>query len=151
MIIDGNGDNGIEAITVDKDAMTLYQFKFPDKEKNIEKAIDEKNVLKMFNGYKKLTSQRKPRIGNDNFLNFREVIKERNFFDHTIEFVVFNNSFSQPAEDVLENEISEIKETTGNQIKYKVIQQKNICDIYDRMQKKLRIDRSMQGTNGCYF
>lgn len=142
-IIDGNGDNGIDAITVDKDSMTLYQFKFPDKEKNIEKAIDEKTVLKMFNGYKKLISQKKPRVGNDNFLNFREVIKEKNIFDYTIEFVVFNNSFSQPAEDVLETEISDIKETTGNHIKYKVIQQKNICDIYDRMQKKSRIDITM--------
>mgnify|MGYP007031363445 CR=1 FL=1 len=102
-IIDGNGDNGIDAITVVKDSMTLYQFKFPDKEKNIEKAIDEKTVLKMFNGYKKLISQKKPRVGNDNFLNFREVIKEKNIFDYTIEFVVFNNTFSQPAEDVLEN------------------------------------------------
>lgn len=142
-IIDGNGDNGIDAITVDKDSMTLYQFKFPDKEKNIEKAIDEKTVLKMFNGYKKLISQKKPRVGNDNFLNFREVIKEKNIFDYTIEFIVFNNSFSQPAEDVLETEISDIKETTGNHIKYKVIQQKNICDIYDRMQKKSRIDITM--------
>ncbi|MDE7426167.1 MAG: AIPR family protein [Lachnospiraceae bacterium] len=142
-IIDGTGDNGIDAITVDKDSMTLYQFKFPDKEKNIEKAIDEKTVLKLFNGYKKLTSQRKPRIANDNFLDFREVIKKENIFNYTIEFVVFNNSFSQPAEDALENEISEIKETTGNQIKYKVIQQKNICDIYDRMQKKSRIDITM--------
>ena len=37
-IIDGNGDNGIDAITVNGDVMTLYQFKFPDREKNIEKS-----------------------------------------------------------------------------------------------------------------
>ncbi len=139
-IIDGNGDNGIDAIMVEGESMVLCQFKFPDKEKNIEKAIDEKTVLKMFNGYKKLTSQRRPRIGNDNFHAFRELVKEKNIFDYRIEFVVFNNSFSQPAQDALENEIADIKETTGNQIKYKVVQQKNICDIYDRIQKKSRID-----------
>ena len=45
-IIDGNGDNGIDAITVQDAEMTLYQFKFPDKGKNIDKQIDEKTVLK---------------------------------------------------------------------------------------------------------
>lgn len=142
-IIDGNGDNGIDAILLEGESMVLYQFKFPDKEKNIEKAIDEKTVLKMFNGYKKLISQRRPRVGNDNFFAFREAIKENNIFDYRIEFVVFNNSFSQPAQDALESEIAEIRDTTGNQIKHKVIQQKNICDIYDRIQKKNRINITM--------
>lgn len=143
-IIDGNGDNGIDAILVEGESMILYQFKFPDKEKNIEKAIDEKTVLKMFNGYKKLVSQRRPRVGSANFYTFREIVKEKNIFDYRIEFVVFNNSFSQPAQDALESEIDEIKETTGNQIRYKVVQQKNICDIYDRLQKKSRIDINMK-------
>ena len=143
-IIDGNGDNGIDAILVEGESMILYQFKFPDKEKNIEKAIDEKTVLKMFNGYKKLVSQRRPRVGSDNFYTFREIVKEKNIFDYRIEFSVFNNSFSQPAQDALESEIDEIKETTGNQIRYKVVQQKNICDIYDRLQKKSRIDINMK-------
>ena len=92
-IIDGNGDNGIDAITVQDAEMTLYQFKFPDKGKNIDKQIDEKTVLKIFNGYKKLVSVRKPRSMNENFLKFREIVKE-----------------------------------------------KNICDLYDRIQKKAKID-----------
>lgn len=142
-IVDGNGDNGIDAITVNENVMTLYQFKFPDKEKNIEKAIDEKTVLKMFNGYRKLVNPRNPRVANSNFNNFRGIIRENNIYDYRIEFVVFHNSFSQPAEDAMESEIAGIKEMTGNQIKYKVMQQKNICDIYDRLQKKSRIDIEM--------
>lgn len=143
IIIDGNGDNGIDAITVNGEVMTLYQFKFPDKEKNIEKAIDEKTILKMFNGYKKLIAQKNPKVANDIFLKYREIVKDQSIFDYKFEFVVFNNSFSQPAEDALESEIEEIKGKTGNLIKYKVIQHKNICDIYDRMQKKSRIDIAM--------
>lgn len=143
IIIDGNGDNGIDAITVADDVMTLYQFKFPDKEKNIEKAIDEKTVLKMFNGYNKLISQKKPRVANDIFLKYREIVKEKSIFDYKFEFVVFNNTFSQPAEDALESQKEEIKEKTGNIIKCNVINHKNICDIYDRMQKKSRIDVTM--------
>lgn len=139
-IIDGNGDNGIDAIVVNDNKMTLFQFKFPDKEKNIEKAIDEKTVLKIFNGYSKLVSLRKPRVANDNFLGFREIVKEQNIFEYSMEFVVFNNSFSNPAQDALEEEIAKIKNATGNEISYRVIQQKNICDLYDRIQKKARIN-----------
>lgn len=143
IIIDGNGDNGIDAITVNEEVMTLYQFKFPDREKNIEKAIDEKTVLKMFNGYNKLIAQKKPRVANDIFLKYRELVKEKSIFDYKLEFVVFNNSFSQPAKDALESQIEEIKDKTGNLIKYKVVRHNNICDIYDRMQKKSRIDIAM--------
>lgn len=143
IIIDGSGDNGIDAITVNGEVMTLYQFKFPDREKNIEKAIDEKTVLKMFNGYNKLIAQKKPRVANDIFLKYRDIVKEKSIFDYKLEFVVFNNSFSQPAEDALESQIEEIKDKTGNLINYKVVQHKNICDIYDRMQKKSRIDIAM--------
>lgn len=142
-IIDGNGDNGIDAITVNGNVMTLYQFKFPDREKNIEKAIDEKTVLKMFNGYNKLIARKNPKVGNDIFLKYRDIVKEKNIFDYKLEFVVFNNSFSQPAQDALESQIEEIKDKTGNLINYKVVQHKNICDIYDRMQKKSRIDIAM--------
>ncbi len=139
-IIDGNGDNGIDAIICKEETMTLYQFKFPDKENNIEKAIDEKTVLKMFNGYRKLLSPRSPKCGNENFFNYRRIVKEENIFNYEFCFVVFSNSFSNPAKDAMENEIIEIKDKTGNQISYKVVQQKNICDIYDRLQKKTKLN-----------
>ncbi len=85
IIIDGNGDNGIDAITVNGDVMTLYQFKFPDREKNIEKAIDEKTVLKMFNGYNKLIARKNPKVGNDIFLKYRDIVKEKSIFDYKLE------------------------------------------------------------------
>lgn len=139
-IIDGMGDNGIDAIIINDEVMTLYQFKFPEKERNIDKAIDEKTVLKMLNGYKKLVSTRQPNVMNENFENFREQIKIQNIFSYRLEFVVFNNSFSAPAKDALEEERRNIKNTTGNNIEYKVVQQRNICDLYDRIQQKTKID-----------
>lgn len=60
-IIDGDGDNGVDAIIHINDSIILYQFKFPDKISNLSKKIDEKTSLKLINGYKKLTSSRKPR------------------------------------------------------------------------------------------
>ena len=139
-IIDGNGDNGIDAITVQDAKMTLYQFKFPDKGKNIDKQIDEKTVLKIFNGYKKLVSVRKPRSMNENFLKFREIVKEKNIFDYEVVFISFSNGFSQQALDAFESESEDIRDTTGNDIQHSLILQKNICDLYDRIQKKAKID-----------
>ena len=55
-------------------------------------------------------------------------------------FISFSNGFSQPALDAFENESEEIKNTTGNDIQYRMILQKNICDLYDRVQKKAKID-----------
>ena len=60
IIIDGNGDNGIDAITVNGEVMTLYQFKFPDREKNIEKAIDEKTVVREHHQRKALIDSDEP-------------------------------------------------------------------------------------------
>lgn len=139
-IIDGNGDNGIDAITVQDAKMTLYQSKFPDKGKNIDKQIDEKTVLKIFNGYKKLVSVRKPRSMNENFLKSREIVKEKNIFDYEVVFVSFSNGFSQQALDAFESESEDIRDTTGNDIQHSLILQKNICDLYDRIQKKAKID-----------
>lgn len=142
-IIDGNGDNGLDAIIVENQCMYLFQFKFPDKEKNIDKAIDEKTVLKMFNGYKKIVSKRTIRVANENFLKYKELIQEECIYNYKFVFVVFNDTFSEPAKDAIDTEIAEIMAKTGNQIDVATIIHKNLCDLYDRMQKKERLDLSL--------
>lgn len=120
--------------------MFLYQFKFPDKVKNIEKSIDEKTVLKIFNGYKKMVSNRRPNKANENFLKYREIAKDKCIFSYKIIFIVFHSGLSVPAKDALETDVSAIIEATGNTINTDIIIHKNICDIYDRLQKKERLN-----------
>ena len=95
---------------------------------HIKKKFDEKTVLKIFNGYKKLVSVRKPRSMNENFLKFREIVKEKNIFDYEVVFVSFSNGFSQQALDAFESESEDIRDTTGNDIQHSLILQKNICE-----------------------
>lgn len=142
-IIDGMGDNGIDAIVYESKHMSLIQFKFPDKEKNIDKKIDETTVLKLFNGYNKLLSTRKPRVANENFTKFREIVKTEEIFEYDVKFVVFHDSFSDQGRDALDEKISSIYEESGNTIKYCVVDKKQICDIFDRIQKKNRISISL--------
>lgn len=142
-LIDGDGDNGIDAIVVEGETMILYQFKFPDKAKNIDKDIDERTVLKMFNGYNKLLSNRRPMKANENFMKFRDQVKEESIFNYRFCFVAFLNGFSVPAEDALKLRVGDIYETTGNNICIGTVLKKRVCDMYDRFQKKNRLDVEM--------
>lgn len=135
IIIDGFGDNGVDAIIRENDILKIFQFKFPDKVGNINKQIDEATVLKIINGYKKLTSSRKPSRANDNFINYRNIIKKESIFHYEFIFVSFTDGLSSNAKDSLDNSILEIKDLTGNNIEYFVDDKKKICDKLDRAQK----------------
>ena len=135
IIIDGFGDNGIDAIIRDNDILKIFQFKFPDKVGNVNKQIEETTVLKIVNGYKKLTSNRKNLKVNENFNNYRNIIKEENIFHYEFVFVSFTDGLSINAKESLDTSISEIKELTGNKIEYVIDDKKKICDKVDRAQK----------------
>lgn len=135
IIIDGFGDNGVDAIIRENDILKIFQFKFPDKVGNINKQIEEATVLKIINGYKKLTSSRKPSRASDNFINYRNIIKKESIFHYEFIFVSFTDGLSSNAKDSLDNSILEIKDLTGNNIEYSVDDKKKICDKLDRAQK----------------
>ena len=139
-IIDGNGDNGIDAIMLTDDSVLLFQFKFPEKQSNIDKAVDEKTALKIVNGYQKLTSQRKPRVANDAFIGYWSEIKHTNIFSYKYIFVSYTGGLSRQAQDALETHIESVKEATGNEIKIETITKKRICDLIDKSQKRSVVD-----------
>lgn len=144
IVIDGDGDNGIDAIIYKNDTMKLFQFKFPDKITNLSKQIDEKTALKLINGYKKLTSGRKPRKANDNFLNFRDTVKNKSIFNYEFVFVSFSDGLSDNSDDALQTELENIKKLTGNSLKIQVEDKKRICDKIDRLQKKNIVNLNMK-------
>lgn len=140
MIIDGYGDNGIDAIFIDNNTIKLFQFKYPEKASNIDKLIDETTVLKLINGYKKLTSDRKPKKTNETFLDYYERVKKENIFSYKFYFVSFTGAMSECAIDALKTEISNIAVTTGNNVEYFIHDKQVICDKIDRAQKNNAID-----------
>lgn len=132
--------NGIDAIILRNNSVLLFQFKFPDKQANIDKSIDEKAALKIINGYRKLTSSRKPRVANNAFVSFWTEIKKQNMFNYTYIFVSYSSGLSQQAQEALETYIENIKDSTGNDIKLDIIIKKRICDLIDKSQKRSVID-----------
>ena len=146
-IIDGFGDNGIDAILIQNNTIKIFQFKYPEKVNNINKQIDETTILKLINGYKKLTSPRTPKKANENFLAYHEKIKEENIFNYQFYLVSFTNSLTENALDALENEIESINSVTGNKIEYIVHDKKKICDKIDRSQKNNMININLKYSN----
>lgn len=134
-IIDGFGDNGIDAILIEDNTIKIFQFKYPEKIDNINKNIDETTVLKLINGYRKLISERKPRKANENFLAYYERIKKENIFSYQFYFVSFTDELTGNAVDALETEINNISIATGNKVEYFVHDKRKICDKMDRAQK----------------
>jgi hypothetical protein len=141
-IIDGDSDNGVDGIVYNENSkeLILYQFKFPASKKNLGKQIDETTVLKLINGYNKLTATRKPIKANENFLTYRNMIKEKDIFSYRFVFVAFQDSFSEHAYDALQTFIQEVQEESGNTIKYDIYDKKKTCDMYDQLQHSLRKD-----------
>lgn len=123
-IIDGFGDNGIDAITYKDNTMTLFQFKFPDRIKNIDKCIDEITALKLINGYNKRTANRKPSTSNERFMAYREIAKTTDIFSYRMVFVSFQQGFSGPARDAIDASISEVKRITGNDLHVNVFEKR---------------------------
>lgn len=144
IILDGDGDNGIDAAIINNNQIDLFQFKFPDKVDNISKQINETTALKLINGYKKLTAERKPRKGNEIFFSVRERIKNENIFKYTFNFVCYTDELSINAVDALETEIDGIKRSTGNNLLYEFADKKKICDKFDRKQRKNTIDLELK-------
>ncbi len=143
-IIDGNGDNGIDAVIISGNTIRLYQFKFPDKQANIDKRIDEKTALKIENGYSKLTAPRKPRVANERFISFWKEIKENNIFNYKYIFVSYTDGLSVQAQDSLDTHIESVKNSTGNYIHIDTITKKRICDLIDKSQKRSVVDISLK-------
>src|SRR5690625_3466808 len=61
VLIDGSGDNGIDAVIIDKESkeLTVIQFKFPNNEKNINKSITEEEINKLKIGFNRLIGREK--------------------------------------------------------------------------------------------
>lgn len=136
IIVDGDGDNGIDAAIILNGCMSIYQFKFPDKLDNITKKINETTALKLLNGYNKLNAKTKPRKANEVFLSFRERIRTENIFKYSFEFISYTDDLSDNASDALDVEIEKIKRETGNNINIEVEDKRKICDKFDRKQRK---------------
>ena len=146
MIIDGYGDNGIDAIVYREDTnlMELYQFKFPNSINNISGKIDEKTGMKLTNGFNKLMQIKKPKVSNPSFEYYWEKVKNEQIFNYKFIFVVFHDGFSDSCSEHLSNFIDDYKGKTGSSIELHIFDKKRICEIIESKKGNNLVDINLK-------
>lgn len=137
VIIDGDGDYGIDAVYLNDKKLHVYQFKFPT-EKNINKEIEQGDILKTFNGYDMLVdSKHKLRKANKSFMAMKEYLRDEAVYEFEINFVSYNKGIKSNVE-VLENRSSKYKD--DYEFNYKLYDRDTILNIFEKSQRNTSVD-----------
>lgn len=141
-LVDGKNDNGIDAIYFDERSEKItthfFQFKFPILE-NIESGVKRDDVLKLIDGYISFSgndSKFESRAWNDAIIEkrnyFKNISDSNSHFLYIVKYCTNNNSENI---DIFKNKIEDVKNNTGNDIEQKCYFAKEICTLFDKINK----------------
>lgn len=138
-IIDGFGDNGIDAILLNEEEKELIvmQFKFPKDINGINSEISQGDILKTFNGFNLLIDKTTNQESNIQFNQFKERINDMDIFSFKIFFVSFNKGIDAIAnKELVENFARNFKKDYGSELQIKIHDKSIISNIYEKMNRK---------------
>ena len=142
-IIDGFGDNGIDAILLNEEEkeLTVMQFKFPNDINGINSEISQGDILKTFHGFNLLINKTMNQESNIQFNQFKERINDMDIFSFKIYFVGFNKGIeSTPNKELVENFARNFKKDYGSELQIKIHEKSNISNIYEKMNRKNNLE-----------
>ncbi|AWD68659.1 hypothetical protein C2I28_26890 (plasmid) [Priestia megaterium] len=136
-IVDGNGDNGIDAIIHQENSeeLTVLQFKFPESAKHLNKEISQADILKTLNGFNILISDQEDSRSNQSFIEHKEKLKEKEIYSFKLMFVSFNKGVVDN-KDAVENYIKKFEDDYGGNMVYEDINKNQISNIFEKMNRK---------------
>lgn len=139
VIIDGNGDYGIDAVYLNDKKLHVYQFKFPT-EKNINKEIEQGDILKTFNGFDALVDNKyKSGKANKSFIAMKEYLRDEEVYEFNINFVSYNKGIKSNANvEVLRNRSSQYEDDYD--FRYKLYDRDTILNIFEKSQRNTSVD-----------
>lgn len=138
-IIDGSGDNGIDAILLNEEEkeLTVMQFKFPNEISGINSEINQADILKTFSGFNLLIDKTTRQKSNCHFSQFKERINDMDIFSFKIYFVSFNKGIDAVAnKEMVENFANNFKKDYGSELQIKIHDKSIISNIYEKMNRK---------------
>lgn len=139
VIIDGFGDNGIDAILLNEEEkeLTVMQFKFPENINGINSEINQGDILKTFNGFNLLIDKTMHQESNIQFNQFKERINDMDIFSFKIYFVSFNKGIDANSnKELVENFARNFKKDYGSELQIKIHDKSIISNIYEKMNRK---------------
>lgn len=141
-IIDGSDDVGIDAILLDEsnNSLTVMQFKFPNKENNINVEIDQASVLKVWNGFINLISNDITYTGkNSRFDEFKNQIKDAFITHFRICFVSYNKGVIANRKTI-DNYSESFRKDTGSEIEIIYHDKSAIYNIFEKQNRNNNVE-----------
>lgn len=138
VIIDNSGDNGIDAIILNEEnkELIVMQFKFPNKEKGLNEEIKQADILKTYHGFSLLIDQSVVQKSNDEFNQYKEIIKDKDIYKFKIYFVSYNKGIvSQENKELIDNLANNFKKDNGSELKIIVNDKSVISNIYEKINR----------------
>lgn len=144
IMVDGPGDNGVDAIVYDEKSkhLDIFQFKFPGTIKNVGSDIPVEDIQKTLSGLDLLMRNdyyTTYKSANDSFSRFKNMLSDAEVYSCKITFVSFNKGITSNIE-LLDNYINRYKNDFGTEVKYEIYDRNRVCDLFDRIQRKNNIE-----------
>lgn len=154
-IIDGSGDNGIDAIILNEEEkeLTVMQFKFPVTSKGINEEISQGDILKTINGFNILINKSSTSESNSQFKEYKNKISDIDIFKFNIQFISFNKGIETTAnKELIDNFAKNFKKDFGSELNMKVHEKSTISNIYEKINRKnnLEINLSYKQLTSAY-
>ena len=146
-LIDGSGDNGIDAILLKEEEkeLTVMQFKFPQNMSGINSEISKADILKTLEGFDILIDKKIDQESNLQFKQFKERINDMDIYNFNIYFISFNKGIdSDSNKKTVENFEKKFKEDYGSELKIKIHDKKIISNIYEKINRKNNLEITLQ-------
>lgn len=158
-LIDGNGDNGIDAIIIkegymdfeankidpDKSELIILQFKFPENSDKLNREIDQASVLKTLAGFNVLIGRSTNANSNSKFNEFKERLSDKEIYNFQLNYVSFNKGIIDNLETVT-SFVKNFEDETGSKMKLNDFNKNSISDIYEKINRQNSISVSMKYT-----
>lgn len=154
-IIDGSGDNGIDAIILNEEEkeLTVMQFKFPATSKGINEEISQGDILKTINGFNILINKSSTSESNSQFKEYKNKISDIDIFKFNIQFISFNKGIEATAnKELIDNFAKNFKKDFGSELNMKVHEKSTISNIYEKINRKNNLEINLsykQLTSAC--
>ena len=144
MLVDGTGDNGIDAYEYIEDSKTLiiFQFKFPDESYNTNSEIKAKDINATFKGVKVLLGKAIPdERSNNDIKDAIDNLKNNEIDNCSIYFVSFNKGIVTQRNTLL-NLKQEFDDLFLKPISVRIYTIKEIVNLYDKVSRgsNIKID-----------
>ena len=145
-IIDGDGDNGIDAIihNAGNKSLEVFQFKFPSSVKTLNDEIKQGDILKTLNGFNILVEPANNvsvEQSNSSFKNFKEELNDAEIQYFKINFVSFNKGIVAEANrEQINNFLSIFRSNTGAKIDVEYFSKNEISNIYEKIQRNTSLE-----------